>query len=296
MKVELAKHAGYCYGVERAMSLTERAEANAPKPVQTLGPIIHNHQVVVELDSRGVVALATVAEAQEGTVILRTHGVEPDILAEAARRGLNIVDATCPFVKRAQARAAELFQEGYRVIILGERDHPEVKSHMAYAGAEALVVETEADFDKLPSGRRLGIVVQTTQSLEKLRRLVDYCLNLTNELKIHNTICGATARMQKAARELAERAGVMIVVGGKNSANTTHLAEICSEINKATYHIETEEDIQTDWFDQSCLLVGVAGGASTPVWILDKVVHRLEGLNPKDVANKRPNTQLSSGG
>lgn len=281
MKVELAKYAGYCYGVERAMELTQQAEGRSLKPIYTLGPIIHNHQVVAELETRGIRALSSLTEVTGGTVILRTHGVEPEALTEAKKRGLNVVDATCPFVKRAQAKAAELVREGYEVIILGERNHPEVISHLAYAGDKALVVETEEDFAKIPGERRLGVVVQTTQSLDKLRRLVDFCLNLTTDLKIHNTICGATSRMQRAARELAGRADVMIVVGGRNSANTTHLAEICTEINTATYHVETEAEIDPAWFTEDPSSVGVAGGASTPSWILDLVVEKLRHLESR---------------
>lgn len=284
MKVELATHAGYCYGVERALTLTEDAKDTRRGPIFTLGPIIHNHQVVAELESNGIYALDEIGKAQGGTVILRTHGVEPNVVTDAARLGVEVVDATCPFVKKAQAKAAELSEEGYQVIILGEQEHPEVRSHLAYAGRDAIVVESDADFARVPRGRRVGIVVQTTQSIEKLRSLVDYCTRFSSELKVHNTICRATYQMQDAASELAGRADAMVVVGGYNSANTSRLAKMCQQINARTFHVETEDDIRLEWFSKSDRLVGVAGGASTPAWILEKVIDRLE----HSVSERRP--------
>lgn len=283
LRIEVAKHAGYCYGVERALGLATSAAESSPRPVQTLGPIIHNPQVVDWLVAQGVKPVRMLDEAKSGTILIRTHGVDPKTVREAKRRGLIVVDATCPFVAKAQRRAAALRREGYRVVIVGERDHPEVAALLAYVENEATVAEGPEDLDAAPrfGGReRVGVVVQTTQSIENLRRVVDRLLGRVSELKVYNTICNATVQRQAAARELAARANVMLVVGGKNSANTTRLAQICMEMNPRTHHIETAEEIDNAWFSGGELdgLIGVTAGASTPDWILREVVEQLEAL------------------
>ncbi|MCL5291528.1 MAG: 4-hydroxy-3-methylbut-2-enyl diphosphate reductase [Actinobacteria bacterium] len=273
MRIEIAKHAGYCYGVERALTLAKTAALSRTTPIRTLGPIIHNPQVVDSLVEMGVTPVETINEVGEGTVIIRTHGVDPQVIVDARRRGLKVVDATCPFVAKAQRRAAALKQEGYAVVIVGERNHPEVEGVLAYVNGNALVVEKASDISNLKE-KRVGVVVQTTQSIENLRKIVLQLLARSIDIKVYNTICNATSQRQVAARELANRADAMVVVGGKNSANTTRLAQICREKNGRTFHIETADELVVEWFEH-CNLVGLTAGASTPDWILKEVEERL---------------------
>jgi len=274
VKIEIAEHAGYCYGVERALKLTRKASDQSPTPIHTLGPIIHNPQVVDSLAADGVTPIAHVEEAHSGTVIVRSHGVEPAVIELAKQKGLEVVDATCPFVAAAQQRAADLVREGYRLVIVGEHDHPEVVGILARARAGALVAEKPEDLADLGECKRVGVVVQTTQSIARLQEIVGQLLLISSELKVYNTICDATTNRQKSAKDLARRVDVMLVVGGKNSANTTRLAQICTESNADTHHIETARELVPEWFGNA-RDVGVTAGASTPDWILDEVVMAL---------------------
>lgn len=264
MKVLVAQHAGVCYGVQRALNLAHASvEKNAAQNVYSLGPLIHNPQAVEQLRTSGVVVADSPDSLKEGTLIIRSHGVAPSVISAAQERGLHVVDATCPHVSKAQKSAQMLAQEGYLVIIVGEADHPEVAGIKAYAGPEALVVSHAAHLPKKLSSRRVGVVVQTTQVVEILNEVVADLLPRTNELRIFNTICSATAQRQQAARELASKVDVVIVVGGHNSGNTTRLAEICRERNLKTYHVETAQELEPAWFEEAGL-VGVTAGASTP--------------------------------
>lgn len=275
--VKIARQVGYCYGVQRALDLTfKAAEETRPMPIYTLGSIIHNPQVVESLTKQSIHTASVLDEVERGTIIIRSHGVDPKIIDEAHERGLSVLDATCPFVKKAQQRAAELAKEGYFVVILGERDHPEVLSLLGYAGGDALVVEQPEDLEALPpKARRVGLIVQTTKSMEKLQEVVQLLLERVAELKVHNTICSATTRRQEEATKLTKDVDIMIVVGGKNSANTSRLAAICHEMGRPTYHIETAAEIDPGWFKDGDV-VGVTTGTSTSQWILREVIDSLE--------------------
>ncbi len=277
MKVEIAEHAGYCYGVERALTLAKEAAKSKPSPIRTLGPIIHNPQVVQSLVSMGIQAVDSIRDLESGTVIIRTHGVDPQVIIDARRRGLKVVDATCPFVAKAQRRAAALKAEGYAVVIVGERNHPEVEGILSHVEGDALVVEKASDV-KMLKDKKVGVVVQTTQSIENLKQVISALLPKTADLKVFNTICSATSQRQTAARKLADKADAMVVVGGKNSANTTRLAQICLERNPRTHHIETAEELNPDWF-KGCELVGLTAGASTPDWLLEEVREALASFD-----------------
>ncbi len=277
--IEIAEHAGYCYGVERALKLTLKAGERSKKPIHTLGPIIHNPQVVESLEADGIRSISGVEQAERGTVIVRSHGVEPEVIERARGRGLEVIDATCPFVAAAQQRAADLVRDGYKLVIVGEHDHPEVVGILARAKGSALVAEKAEDVEGLKPCKRVGVVVQTTQSLARLEEIVSRLLERSSELKVFNTICDATTNRQRSAKDLARRVDVMLVVGGKNSANTTRLAQICRETNRRTHHIETAAEVRPAWFKEA-ERVGVTAGASTPDWILDEVVDELEKLEP----------------
>lgn len=276
MRIEIARHAGVCYGVERALKLAMEA-ADRGTTVHTLGPLIHNPQAVAELKEQGVEVAACLDDADDGILVIRSHGVDPAIIAAARERGLDVVDATCPFVSAAHTCAHDLAEQGYSVIIVGEEDHPEVEGIMAHAGGTALIVEDVADLPaRLPS-RRIGIVVQTTQSLARLTEIVDALLPRVAELKVCNTICSATAKRQLSAEELARTVDVMVVVGGHNSGNTTRLAEICTAVNPRTYHVETASEVDPSWF-QDADSVGITAGASTPDAQVAGVVAAIESL------------------
>ncbi len=279
-KVILADEAGYCYGVERALKIVNQALSEVKTPLYTLGPLIHNPQVVEELKGRGLTPVSSIDEVKGGAIIIRTHGVEPSILREASAKSLKIIDATCPFVKKAQEKAAWLSKNDYFVVIVGEKKHPEVKGILGYTNNQALLVEDAAslNLELINNQKKVGVVVQTTQPLDKLREVVDKLLPYPNELRIFNTVCHATRRRQEAAKRLAHQVDVMIVIGGKNSANTTRLHHLSKEINKQTYHIETAREIKEEWFSRAGS-VGVTAGASTPRYLIEKVVERLESLS-----------------
>jgi len=280
MKIEIAVHAGYCYGVKRAFDIVNEVPQDTGG-IYTLGPIIHNPQAVEKLSKRrGVRPVKSLDQIKGGTLVVRSHGLPPQILDEARRRGLTIVDATCSHVSAAQERARELVDEGYSLIILGETNHPEVVGILAHANAEGSVVEEPSDLDGLGRLKRVGLVVQTTQEKEKLAEVAARLSTMCKELKIYNTICSATRDRQAAARELAGRADVMVVVGGKNSGNTRRLAHVCEAQGKATYHIEYASEIDPAWLE-GAVLVGVTAGASTPGFVLRDVVSRLESLGGK---------------
>lgn len=276
MRVEVARYAGICYGVERALKLAgEAAESGAE--VHTLGPLIHNPQAVAALREEGVGVANSLDEAKSGTLVIRSHGVEPAIIEDAKSRGLDVVDATCPHVSKAHQAAEQLKDGGYAVIIVGEADHPEVEGIMAHAGGQALVVSSAGELpERLPS-RRVGIVVQTTQSLRRLDEVVEAVLPRASEVRVFNTICSATSKRQESARELAERVDVMVIVGGHNSGNTTRLAEISSAVNPRTHHVETPDELDPAWF-AGAEVVGVTAGASTPDEQMQAVVRAIEAL------------------
>ena len=277
MKVEVARYAGICYGVERALKLADEAAATG-RTVHTLGPLIHNPQAVEALRARGVEVAGCLEDAEEGILVIRSHGVVPGIIERARETGLDVVDATCPFVSSAQQAAAKLKADGYTVVIVGEADHPEVEGIVAGTGGDAIVVEEVADIPaKLPS-RRVGIVVQTTQSLERLNQVVAALLPRVSELKVHNTICSATDKRQHSAEELARSADVIVVVGGLNSGNTTRLAEICQAVNPRVHHVETASELRPEWF-AGADTVGVTAGASTPDEQMAGVVEAIEALS-----------------
>ena len=268
MKISLAEHRGFCYGVKRAVKMAE--DCRDLDKAYTLGPIIHNPQVVKRLEQDGIFVVDTLSDIEDGTVIIRSHGVGPEIYNEAKKRGLDVVDATCPHVKKAQMAANKLLQEGYNVIIIGEEKHPEVKSIFEWAEGKAVVIETLEQARNYSSQGKIGIVAQTTFSGKAFQTIVSELLMKATEIKIERTICTATAQRQDSAIALAKQVEIMLVVGGKNSANTGRLAELCREVCRKCYHIETVKEINKEWFE-GVDHVGITAGASTPDWVIDEV-------------------------
>jgi 4-hydroxy-3-methylbut-2-enyl diphosphate reductase len=278
LKVIVASEAGYCYGVERALKMVKKALEDGKIPIYTLGPLIHNPQVVSDLSKKGVTPVSSLDEVEKGYVVIRSHGVPPDVLEKAKLKGIKIIDATCPFVKKAQEKASLLSSEGYLVVIIGEKRHPEVIGLLGYAGGNSLVLENPEDIPfEILKREKIGVVVQTTQSEEKLFDIINKLIPFSGELRVFNTICNATQKRQEAARKLAQEVDVMIIVGGKNSANTTRLYQISKRINPRSFHIETAEEIKEEWFDRA-ETVGLTAGASTPRYLLNEVEKRVESI------------------
>ncbi len=277
VSIRVADHAGACYGVERALKLARRCGAEAAAPVHTLGPLIHNPLVVRDLEASGVELAETLDDAREGTLIIRTHGVVPEVVDAARARGLDVVDATCPYVKKVHDAAAQLAGEGYQLLVIGEAGHPEVEGILGHAGAPAQVVGEASEVASLTLKPKVGVVVQTTQTAQRLSEVVAALAPRVRELRVVNTICKATEERQRAAAELAATSDCMIVVGGKNSGNTRRLAEICADACASTHHIESEDELDPAWF-AGAREVGITAGASTPQEHIDRVRARIEQI------------------
>ena len=280
MKISLAKRAGFCFGVKRATQMAFEA-ADRGGQTCTLGPIIHSPQVVQRLEELGVKVVSDAEHLEGGTVIIRSHGVASHELEAAVRKEMEIIDATCPFVKKAQEHVKSLSQAGYDVVVVGDADHPEVQGIVSYASGRVFVIGSGDEASRLPKMGKVGVVAQTTQSLDNLRQVVVECLTKGNETRVFNTICDATAVRQEEAKELAKQAECMIVIGGYNSANTRRLAEVCAELQPRTYHIETADQLNPEWF-AGVETVGVTAGASTPKWVIDEVLRKIEGIEKRE--------------
>lgn len=277
LEIEVAEHAGACYGVERALTLAYKTSARATGDVYTLGPLIHNPVVVAELEERGVRVAKSVSEVPSGsTLILRTHGVAPSVAEEAKAAGLTVVDATCPFVDRCHDAARRLGVKGYQVVIVGEAGHPETEATAAEAEG-TLILGSAADVRAAELGRWVGLVCQTTIAEDTLAEVAGAVAPRATKTKIINTICEATRERQEATRELASRVDVMVVLGGRSSANTRHLCDVAREACQNVYHIERETELDEGWFEGASH-VGLTAGASTPKRHIDACASALEAV------------------
>jgi (E)-4-hydroxy-3-methyl-but-2-enyl pyrophosphate reductase len=262
----------------KARGAAQQGPEPAPLPIVTLGPLIHNPQVVERLRQEGVKQIRSVTDVAAGTLVIPSHGISPELAREARERGLRLLDATCPFVARAQDNVRTLAAEGYQVIILGDRGHPEVAGLIGAAGGNAVVIEDESELDEVKLAARVGLVVQTTQSPARLRAAAGALAESVRELRAYNTICAATSQRQESAVNLARRVDAMIVVGGKNSANTNRLRQVCEQAGVETHHVETAAELDAAWF-KGRSRVGVTAGASTPDWVIAEVVEALRQIS-----------------
>lgn len=284
LKIKIANNAGFCFGVKRAINLAEKA-ADKECKVYTLGPIIHNPQEVKRLEKKRIKILTDINKIKSGSIILRTHGIPFNLHKKLIKnKDINIIDATCPFVKRAQVIMKQLSTDvkskDKTVIIVGERVHPEVIALMSYSNNDkCVVIENVAEAQNFKFIGDLNIVSQTTQTPGNFKNIVEV-LKKQHEVKVYNTICKATFDRQKSAEELAKSVDLMIVVGGKNSGNTTRLAQICSA-NTNTYHIETVKSIKKGWF-KNIDSVGLTAGASTPNWIIEEIEKKVREISMKN--------------
>ncbi len=280
MEILVAKSAGFCFGVKRAINMAQECADKRKGEIHTLGPIIHNPQVVKELEHSHIIPKRGLEEIGGGTVIIRSHGItlqETEIIHD---KGLEMIDATCPFVKKSQEIVALLSREGYSIIVVGEKEHPEVKGILSYGDGDIMIAASIDELKDMPMKKKIGIVAQTTQQIKNLKEIVSYCLEKTTELRVFNTICNATTIRQSESYELAKEVDCIVVVGGKNSANTNRLADMCREIQPCTYHVEVASELDPAWFDGASK-VSVTAGASTPDWLIDEVVSFIKAIGEK---------------
>ncbi len=279
-KVILAPHAGFCFGVKRAITLAERS-ASKNEEVLTYGPLIHNPQEVERLERIGI------KKCEDDSIlgpniklIIRSHGISPQKEKALKQNVKELIDATCPFVKAVHQAVSILAKEGYFIVLLGEKNHPEVLGTVGYIeefNGKYIIVESDTELENFDLPDKVGIVSQTTQKEKVLEKIVSYVLKKAKEVRVFNTICGATQERQDDVYNLASNVDVMVIIGGKNSGNTTRLYEISKSLNKNSYHIENVNEIQREWFD-GANTVGITAGASTPEWIIKEVKEFIESL------------------
>ena len=276
MEVLLARENGFCFGVKKAVELTEAA-AETGRTVHNLGQVVHNPKISERLGALGVKVIKDPSEAKEGIVVIRAHGVPPEMRAKIEEQGLECIDATCSLVLRAQRFTKQLADEGYRVIILGTSEHPEVVGLRAYAGSDYVIVEKKDEWERLPKMKKAGVVSQSTQPPWAFKELVAHVAEIAQETKIFNTVCPVTIKRQNAATELAGLTDTIIVVGGKNSANTRELVNLARMQGRDAHHIEHASELEPAWLAGK-ERVGLIGGCSTPMETLIEVKERAEAL------------------
>ncbi len=284
MNIIVAPSAGFCFGVKRAVKMAVDASKTCKlsEKLNTLGPIIHNPQVVKSLEEKGVYPVDTIEDNGYNTIIIRSHGVKSDIMERLKSKGVKTIDATCPFVKQAQNYITMAALDGYFIIMVGDKNHPEVQSVISFADKNRfLIINGLDDLKNIPVSEKLALISQTTQDVNFYNSVINEIFKIAKkEIVVFNTICDATKLKQDESKVLASNVDVMIVVGGYNSANTNKLKNICAAIQKNTYHIETEKEVNPEWFINADM-VGITAGASTPDWIIEKVVNTIRQLDDK---------------
>ena len=279
MEIKLAPNAGFCFGVRAAINKGEKLIEEGKGPIATLGPLIHNPQEVARLESLGIRSYDELSDIQEKNVLIRTHGVAPSVYEDIEKSGHAYFDCTCPKVKKVQQIAREHAEAGYQVLILGDRNHPEVMAIVGWTGDTAIVFISLDELKALSlAGKKICLVSQTTEKLERFESAVAYLQSLElEELVIHNTICAATRDRQSDASDLAREVDLMVVIGGYNSANTCKLVSICQDAGVMTKHVESAADLEDEWF-RGIEKIGLTAGASTPDWIIREVIDKMEEL------------------
>lgn len=276
MKIVVAENSGTCFGVSNAIDIAFRAAQNNGN-VYILGELVHNPHIVNKLSGEGVKQVNDVSELRDGdSLIIRAHGESKEVFDYCEENGISVIDCTCPFVKKAQNIATKLEEEGYQVVIIGNPDHPEVRGIVAQT-SNAKVIQTPEDVEKQKvKYGKLGILSQTTQTIENFSETVAKIVTYPKIIKIYNTICTATEERQIAAKNLANKVDLMIVIGGKNSSNTRKLYELCNNIVK-THWIEDAKELENSWFEK-VQSIGITAGASTPKEVIDKVKEKISNL------------------
>jgi len=273
MKIELAKKHGFCFGVKRAIQIAEDH-----KNFFTFGPLIHNNLEIDRLQKQFNVGLKNDINEFHNSdrLIIRTHGIEKKNLNHLKKQNIDFIDATCPFVTKLQEIVRDMSQDDYDIVIFGDKDHPEIKGVQSYSVKKANVVLNLDELQKLKLSNKIALVAQTTRKIESFQILANYLIRYYKEVRVFNTICNATFENQISARELAKKSDIMIIIGGKNSSNTKQLVTICEDECDTCFHIESEKDLESEWFKnkETC---GITAGASTPDWIIKNVYKKING-------------------
>ncbi|GAC1410962.1 MAG: 4-hydroxy-3-methylbut-2-enyl diphosphate reductase [Candidatus Velthaea sp.] len=277
MYIKRAKTQGFCFGVAITVKKAEEAVAQPDADVTTLGHVVHNPQMVATLERRGLKNAASVDDVDSGTLFVRAHGLPTDVFTKAASKGLTIIDATCPMVTKIHVQAEKLKAEGYKIVVVGDPNHPEVKGTLSHVPG-AWCIDKPEDVEGLPRASRVGVVVQSTWSGTGFTEIVRKLSEKYYEVRAVNTICTDTHNRQAEAQQLSHEVDVMIVVGGKTSANTKHLADLSAANGARAYHIEGPDELQPQWFT-GVDVAGLMSGASTPGWLVDQVADRMDALS-----------------
>ncbi len=272
MEIRLAKNYGFCFGVKRAIEIAE-----ASKNATTIGPLIHNNEEINRLqDNFNVTTAQGISDIGDAKkAIIRTHGIVKDDLAKIKASDIEVIDATCPFVTKPQNIVERMSNKGYKIVIFGDENHPEVKGVKSYAINEPIVVLREDELEGIRFGHKVAVISQTTRKVSEFLKIANYLITRVSEVRVFNTICNATFENQDAVRELAQEADVMIIIGGKNSSNTKQLYTISKDHCIDSYLVENEKELKMSWFENK-KLCGVSAGASTPNWIIQNIVSEIE--------------------
>ncbi len=275
MQIKKASVQGFCFGVAITVKKAEESIESREK-VTTLGHVVHNPQMVASLESRGLNNAASVDDVESGSLFVRAHGLPVEVYDKAKKKGLEIIDATCPMVTKIHVQAEKLKADGYKIVVIGDPSHPEVKGTLSHVPGASCIQKVE-DVEKLPRSSKVGVVVQSTWSGVQFTEIVQALSAKYYEVRAVNTICTDTHNRQNEALRLAKDVEVMVVVGGKTSANTKHLAELSESHGARAYHIEGPDELKPEWFS-GVKIAGLMSGASTPGWLVDKVEARMEEL------------------
>ena len=273
-EVRIARRTGFCYGVREAIDKAKEAAA-AGKRTHTLGQVVHNEGVIAALQAQGIETVDTLDEVDAGAaVVIRAHGVRPDVLARAGDRGLEVIDGTCTWVIQEQREITKLVEEGYSIVLLGTPRHPEVVGLLGFA-PDAVVVDEEQDWESIPHRKKMALLSQSTQPPWKFEKLAAFMVGRCHELKIVNTVCPVTIRRQQDTMEAAAEVDLMVVVGGRSSANTKELTRLCGIVGTRAIQVESEDDLTDAGIFEGAHVVGVTGGTSTPIEDLRCVAERI---------------------
>jgi (E)-4-hydroxy-3-methyl-but-2-enyl pyrophosphate reductase len=272
--ITIARRTGFCYGVREAIDKAKEASA-AGKATHTLGQVVHNEGVIADLEQLGIRTVETLDEVDHGSaVVIRAHGVRPGVMERAAERGLDVIDGTCTWVIQEQRELVRLVDEGYTIVLLGTPRHPEVVGLLGFA-PDAIVVDEEEDWDRIPRRKKMALISQSTQPPWKFEKLAAFMVSRSHELKIVNTVCPVTIRRQEDTLEAARTVDLMVVVGGRSSANTKELTRLCGIVGTAAIQVEGVRDLDDAAVFDGARVVGVTGGTSTPIEDLRDVARRV---------------------
>lgn len=276
MEIRVAQYSGFCFGVRRAVSIIENALKENKKDIYSIGPLIHNPQEVKRLSCRGLRVVNTIKDLDSGVAVIPTHGINPSLIERMRLKRIRLIDATCPYVLKVQNIAKSLKKEGYCVVIVGDKEHPEIKALVGLIGPEAVVVNSPREIDNFKLKGRIGVISQTTQSQGRFLKIVVKLMKGDfPEVKIFNTICDDALKRQQMVFELAKSVDLMLILGGRESANTRRLAEVSRKTEAKTHHIETPDELNPRWLKGN-VKVGIATGASTPHWIIKEIMKKIE--------------------